>query len=331
MLTASSTSSTIADSTNRILEPPLLPMIKPQIGMLHALQNRALFRDTAASLLLDGKLVIVVGAGVSMPFGLADWKQLVTRLFQREKAPRPTGLSLERQAEYFRTGVCAGDNEKFLKSVSDALYEGVVLDGWKLRENRTLAALGTLISSSRRGQVAKVLTFNFDDLLEWYLEFHGYVVHSIVEERHWAKNADVTIYHPHGLLPLRSGVSRSTDIVLDQAAFTRVVGRDHAAWRQELVTLLRTHFALFIGLSGSDQHLDVLLTEAAENHVLRVEHSDFWGLRLTTVTPQSATEKATRQWWHSRGIGTLRVKDYHTDLAALLFEICQRAAQLGRR
>jgi hypothetical protein len=305
-------------------------MVTPQIGMLHAIQNRTTLRDTAASLLLDEKLILVLGAGVSMPFGLADWKQLITRLFQSAGTPRPTRLSIERQAEYFRTEVCAGDRAKFLQSVSQALYQGVILDGWRLRENRTLAAIATIVSSSRRGQVARVVTFNFDDLLEWYLEFHGHVVHSVVEERHWAKNADVTIYHPHGLLPLRSGVARSTDIVLDQAAFTRVVGRDYLAWRQELVTLLRTHFALFIGLSGADQHLDVLLTEAAESHVLRADNSEFWGVRVTKATPRSATEKATRKWWNSRGVGTLQVRDYHTDLAAFLFEICQRAAQIGR-
>ena len=47
------------------------------------------------------------------------------------------------------------------------------LDTWSLRENRTLSAAATMVAAGSRAGVANVITFNFDDLLEYYLEKHG--------------------------------------------------------------------------------------------------------------------------------------------------------------
>ena len=57
-----------------------------------------------------------------------------------------------------------------------------------------------------------MITFNYDDLLEIYLEFHGLVVEPIWRDEHWASNADIRIYHPHGFLPLDPRHGRSDDI-----------------------------------------------------------------------------------------------------------------------
>jgi hypothetical protein len=123
-----------------------------------------------------------------------------------------------------------------------------------------LSAIGSLVMSSRRGYVANVVNFNFDDLLEIFLEFHGFVTDSVFKDRHWAGNHDVTIYHPHGFLPLDKRHPSSDDITLGTDDYLTVMLPDaRNLWRPLLQTFLRTHTFLHIGLSGKDPNLQSLI------------------------------------------------------------------------
>jgi hypothetical protein len=165
-----------------------------------------------------------------------------------------------------------------------------------------------------------VVTYNFDDLLELYLEWRGFVVDSISEDIHWSNTADVRIYHPHGLLPLdprRRKISKY--VVFDRNSFDASRGSDGRLWRELIGVLLRTHSCIFIGLSGADANLTSALNEAWKYHIARNENLPFMGIRFTDNTGDAHTSV-----WEAGGVHTV-VLDY-PELPSYLYKLCQKAA-----
>lgn len=277
--------------------------------------------------LMSGRLAIVLGAGVSKPMNLPDWDELLDRMFTTAGLDRPTAKEPKRQAEFFLDAACKGDRQLLIRAVHQALYAAVRSSISIMRRNDTLAAIGALVMASKRGSAAFVVTFNYDDLLERYLEFHGFVTTSVTSTRHWASSADVVIFHPHGFIPLTDDRPASEDIVLDLTSYTKIIGNEADPWRQELLTLLRTHTCLFIGISGDDDNMDSLLFRAHGEHAIQSDGLPFWGVRFSTDT--SAVDTA---YWGKRGLKNFPVRDYHDDLPNFLFEVCQAAAvaRVGR-
>lgn len=291
--------------------------INPVMAMAHSWGNRDLVQEFLATQLLHGRLALVLGAGVSVPFGLPNWDTLIERMYQSKGASRDSSMTLPLQAEVFRLTHCK-DWTDYLHTVSKALYEGVNIDFWTLKP--LLAAIGALVMASKRGSASTIITFNFDDVLESYLEFHGFVATSVLSGRHWADGADVRIYHPHGFLPLRPGISTSPEIVLDQTSYGKALG--DKMWREVLLSTMRSHFCLFVGLSGSDLNLESFLQECRSDHASYGDGLSLWGLRFTDLNSPS-----WQTIWRERGVATWQVSNYDRDLPAFLLEICQKAAR----
>lgn len=291
-------------------------------------ENRDSLQRFLAGQLLKGRLALLLGAGTSVSFGLPAWPQLISRLFaSRGAAPPPGQHRLEKLAEHFRRTYYKNDDQGYLRAVRDALYQTAKTDFYNLRRHAGLAAIGALLMSSSRGSASTVITFNFDDLLERYLEFHGFVTLSAGEEIHWSEKVDVTIIHAHGLLPSPLSVHRqwSSRIVLDQESFSKIIGKEGNPLRQELITILRTHTCLIIGLSGDDFNLDSVLFDAKKDHVALTEGQLFWGVKFT-----DKDDEVERGNWEDRGIYCAKV-DYNRGLPRFLFKICQLASDLRRR
>jgi hypothetical protein len=180
--------------------------------------------------------------------------------------------------------------------------------------------------ASRGGGTFTVVTFNFDDILEMYLDFHGLVVSSIVDDRHWSDNSDVRVYHPHGLLSF-SGVGRlSGRIVLDQSSYSAFSGEKGRLWRTEILGIMRSHLCLFIGLSGSDDNLEKLMYDCKEEHVGIHGGLPFWGVRFT-----DNKDSDWKSIWAEWGVSTWVVTDYEKDLPEFLLEVCGHARDLRKR
>jgi hypothetical protein len=271
-----------------------------------------------------GRLALILGAGVSEGLGLPDWGGLLDRLFaSKEGAVRPAGLTPAEEADVFRCQYCGGDNMALLSAVRDALYLNFNLDFEQMRQNVGLVSIGALVMASRRGSVSQVVTFNYDDVLEWYLAYYGFSSCSVKDEQHWASNADVTVYHPHGFLPSPPSISFSKDIVFDQLAYDRIAGDETKIWHQVVLSILRSHVCLFIGLSGKDQNLRSLLARALDTHA-PTGQSSFWG-----VVFMDSAENPMAGFWQDRGVYCKIVSDYSKALPKFLFSICQEAARLS--
>ena len=274
-----------------------------------------------AGQLRQGRLALFLGAGISVPFGLPGWPELLKKMFAAEKSTPDKSARVEKQAEAFRAKYYPTDHLGYAKAIHDSLYAGVNTGFDALRQNATLAAIGSLVMASRRGTVSKVATFNFDNILELYLAYHGYVVRSIGEERAWAEAGDVTVLHPHGLIPYGCPQESSSKIVFDRTSYAKVIGNDKNPWRQQLLCILRTHTCLFVGLSGDDDNLLSMLIDAKEGHASQPHSSAFWGVTFTTKP------KDDGNIWESNRVFRKVISDFKTDLPRLLFAVCQEAAR----
>jgi SIR2-like protein len=284
-----------------------------------------LLQKYLAKQLNRGRLALVLGAGISTAFKLPAWKELLQKLYASKGATPPKGADLKSQADHFRVTYFKGDKKGFIEAVRDTLYAGVSVNFEDLRRNATLGAIGSLVMASQRGSASNVITFNWDNLLELYLKYHGFVTLSASDERHWSGSADVYVLHPHGYIPYGSTEPASNDIVFDQTSYADVIGKEDRPWRQTLLTIMRTHTCLFIGLSGADDNLVSLLQTCKPQHASRKENTLFWGVTFTT-----SMNKAQADLWEEKGIYSRTVSNFSSELPELLFGICQEAANLRR-
>jgi len=65
---------------------------------------------------------LTIGAGLSIPFGLPNWKKLVSRLFALKNEPTCRNKSCEDAVEYFRHKFYNNDYDGYLNAVNKALY-----------------------------------------------------------------------------------------------------------------------------------------------------------------------------------------------------------------
>lgn len=270
--------------------------------------------------LTKGRLGLFLGAGVSQFYGLPDWNTLMVGLAARHDETFTKGDEPTTKAAFLRAKYYKRDTEAFLGALRDELYKGTSLDFARIRQNPTLAAIGSLVMSSKRGSAAKVFTLNYDDLVEIYLEYHGFTTAVVWSERHWARNEDVTVYHPHGFLPLAERPS-STDIVLASPEYHKVMQSEY--WRPLLQTHLRTHTFLYIGLSGTDMHLQHLLEAIDGKHAIVDERVLYHTVRFARAGKPDEIGPVLE----GKGVHTHVLADYDA-LPEFLFRICQVAREL---
>ncbi len=241
----------------------------------------------------------------------------------RSKSDAPSDtVTLLQQVEYFRQRYFKSDPVGFKRAVHDALYRSVNLDFQTIRENATLAAIGALVMASRRGSVSEVVSFNYDNLIELYLSYHGFVAASIAEEKHWRPAADVTVFHPHGFLPYDCEKAFSKEIVLDQESYSVMLGDKSKIWRQTILGVIRHKTCLFIGISGDDGNMDSMLLECRDTHAYVLNNTAYWSVVFSTDFTREKSES-----WKSRRVYPKTIKDYKSDLPRILFGISQEATK----
>lgn len=285
--------------------------------------DQATVLDYLSECLRAGNLALVLGAGVSVPFGLPSWDTLLERL--GEKCAKgiviPSNAKAEVKAELLLTKCYGGDAVRFAEATREALYRTAELDLERLRQHALLGALGALVMASSRGGVAKVITFNFDNVLELYLAYHGFVARSIAQAPELTKRCDVSVYHPHGFLAADAKDDPlPPSLVFVQSDYDKVVGDVRNPWHRTVSEVMSTHTCIFIGLSGSDQNVSSLLLSAQEQHASKKLGYPNWAIRFSRPSDDML------DIWSKRGVHNVLVDDYAA-VPSLLFRICQLAAR----
>jgi hypothetical protein len=239
----------------------------------------------------QGDLVICVGAGVSVSYGLPSWNNLVLELlFEQAQGTRRLGhlwphyrrAVASWMTEYFdynplvlarmverdlrarqkkKKGVesSGGDEEVFLERLREHLYANIR----KPTERTSLDAIADLAAKNGKSSgVSAIVTFNFDDLLERELAKRGVLFHSIVSGTR-PNGRGLRVIHSHGFIPAKGALSRD-NVVFTEQDYHRLTDSVFHWALSEVVERLRKNTVLFVGLSMSDPNLRRLL-DASRN------------------------------------------------------------------
>jgi len=229
-------------------------------------------------------LVLFLGAGLSKPYGIPTWKDLVLEILfdQTDVARRlePVDLPFRRAlaawlVDYYeydpiilarvvkneirrrasrRSGEAADPQALFLEKVREHLYPRHPPGP---REPTTLTAVADFIKkSSEDSGITAVVSFNYDDLLERKLE--GSVEFRPVWSDRRRRDKRLPILHPHGFLP-REGDFKDCDLVFTEDDYHGLTTSVFHWALTAIVNYLRHNTVLFIGLSMLDPNLRRLL------------------------------------------------------------------------
>lgn len=229
-----------------------------------------------------GELVVFLGAGASIPYGVPSWRDLVLELlFDQAERTRRLGsmwphyrralaswmtdyfaydpLVLARMVE---RGLARAsprrDHPGFLERLRAHLY-----GQWHQPRARTLLdAVADLAARKRRG-MGTIVTFNFDDLLERALDARGVEFASVVGPGRRREDDRLRIVHVHGFVP-REGESARETMVFTEPDYHALTESIFHWGLSEIVDALRKRTVLFLGLSMSDPSLRRLL-DASRN------------------------------------------------------------------
>jgi hypothetical protein len=275
-----------------------------------------------ASSLNEGSLSLMVGAGASMGFNLPSWDQLIDRIYTKKDTPIPSPRrSAPDLSDDLKRLHYANDESGFSDLVRECMYESYPDQANVLLGSPLLQAIGSLLIRSMRGRAGHLVSFNFDNLIEIYLRQLGFVVRTEASAPFWARAADMTVLHPHGVLPFDKSQTTSK-IVFTASDYDKVIGRESDEWNAAMRSILIGTTPIFIGLSGDDQRLRSLLRVVKDAHPgLHNDEQRYWGVRPTLITESSSNIER----WKDLGICP-RLVDSYDEIPVWLLSICQRAA-----
>jgi hypothetical protein len=229
-------------------------------------------------------LVLFLGAGVSKPYGIPTWKDLVLEiLFDQTDVARRLGkidLPFRRAlaawlVDYYeydpiilarvvkneirrrasRRGDPSTGHRLFLEKVRENLYPD---EPPCPREPTTLTAVADFIKKSGTDQgVSAVVSFNYDDLLEKKLA-GGIDFHPVWNARRDQDKRGLPILHPHGYLP-QDGEAEDCEIIFTEDDYHGLTTTVFHWALTAVVHYLRHNTVLFVGLSMLDPNLRRML------------------------------------------------------------------------
>lgn len=278
-----------------------------------------------AELLRRGSLCLFLGSGISMSSDeFPSWVQLVKAC----ASPRGINIahivadaevsSLLNTMEQVRDSFPSFDDYK--EFVRSKLNESFSLDYHHAR-NMLLIAIGSLCMPSSRGSINDIITYNFDDLTEWYLNIHGFTVQVVSELPYIHKMADIRIFHPHGFLPKSEKYCISKHFVFDSFEYDLRIGNENSLWFNECKHFLMQKTGVMIGLSCEDPVLTTLVARTSES----LSKFNMTRPIAFLLNKSSVLQKKKSEWYYKRGIVPLGFNDF-SDIWEFILLVCQRAA-----
>lgn len=230
------------------------------------------------------KLVMVLGAGASVPYGLPDWNTLLQKLLlitiksedsndddngnSNEKAGilartfsdifEPNALISARYLHNYFKKKHPNSKLAFENAIRDALYSGYVKtdDSELLTEIRQFC-----IAPGRSPNLDSIITYNYDDLMEQCLSNIDVDIPFTPIHARGMKHKDLQlpIYHVHGYLPAKGQLTSKNKVVLSEDGYHQQY-TDVYGWSNLIqINKFKDHNCIFIGISFSDPNLRRLL------------------------------------------------------------------------
>ncbi len=216
---------------------------------------------------------------------------------------------------------CKKEGINFHSLIKDCLYENVVYDIDSL-SSKLLIAIGALIMNSTKSSLTNIINYNFDDLLEWYLTYHGYDIQIITDTNHLISTSDAVIYHPHGFIPNSEKFEEyeSEKIILSKRDYIEANWNQNF-WNSIQHNIFSNKINLFIGLSGEDTHLESICQYSYDKIILRER------LLGIMILNKSNRDEIIENQNIQNGIVSYYIDDY-SELPDLLLKISRKARNI---
>lgn len=216
------------------------------------------------------KLVLVLGAGVSMSFGLPSWDLLLQKLMvttlEKEKSAssilsklfskifNPSPLIAGRYLQkYFESNKLSFEEE-----VRKILYNEIVRNN---KSDLMDEIVRFCIAPGKSPNLNSIITYNFDDIVEQSIQKSSLDLpfKSIFGKGIDVETGELPIYHVHGFLPEKVDLSESNQITFGENIYHKQY-TDIYSWNNIVqINKFRDNNCLFIGTSLTDPNTRRLL------------------------------------------------------------------------
>jgi len=190
-------------------------------------------------------------------FAIAEW--------HLERRREPLDITARKVRNLYQN-----DNQKFIDDIRDTLYAGFKFPGDQiiqqpelrslLKTNTSLAAVVDLCKRSTvETGVASIVTYNYDDLLEFALRNSGVTYQSIWSSDQKAEAGKLPIYHVHGCIPMIRDSQASDEIIFTEEQY-HLAAQNAYSWSNLVqIQSMSSSMGVMIGLSLTDRNMRRLL------------------------------------------------------------------------
>lgn len=238
------------------------------------------------------KLVLVLGAGVSMGFGLPNWDTLLQKLMittiEKEQNVS-TVLSKLFTSIFSPSPLIAGrylqkfyeDKQlSFEDAVREVLYENIEID----KQSELMNEIVNLcVAPGNSPNLDSIISYNFDDILEQRLsKVSIQVPHKPIFGIGMNTDGQLPIYHVHGYLQQEGELTEQNQITFGESIYHKQY-IDIYSWNNIVqINKFRDSNCIFIGSSLTDPNIRRLLDiakkqkgEKEENHfIFKMRHKE---------------------------------------------------------
>lgn len=237
------------------------------------------------------KLVFVLGAGISIEFGLPSWNGLLQNLMVHtiEKEHKVSSVLSKLFNEVFSPnpliagrylqGYFEKNNTSFESMVRDVMYSKID----KERQSNLLDEIVRIcVAPGKSPNLDSIITYNFDDILEFKLEktkmdIPFRPIYGIGME---IKNEELPIFHVHGYLPEKKKLNTSNKITFGENNYHQQYS-DIYSWNNIVqINKFRENTCLFIGSSLTDPNIRRLLDIALKQKGNKRKHHYIFKKRI---------------------------------------------------
>lgn len=275
-------------------------------------------------------LAIVLGAGVSKEQGAYSWDEMLTQLKDTVKAQTKvkdiqhlvdkvgnTSLTVAQlYKDMFKT------EKHFIWKIHQLLYG----QPWRLDSDSELAAVAKLARKFQNNKHFRILTYNYDDFLERYLE-NEHIMYTVLEgikeeyrvnskrkifyEMQGNLTGNLPIYHVHGYLPeAHSMSSMRGSVCLTEADYHLLYNQPYSWPIVSQMSFFRENICLFIGCSLADPNVRRLL------EISKVDESKHYAVLNRDGLSESDLAIATKHFYRL-GVRVIWIEKY-SEIAEIL-------------
>jgi len=226
------------------------------------------------------KLVLILGAGVSMSFGLPSWDILLQKLMMTtlEKEKNTSSILSKLFTKIFNPSpLIAGrylqkyfenNNTSFEEEVRKILYQEIEREtASKLMDE----IIRYCIAPGKSPNLNSIITYNFDDILEYHIQKSSLDLpyKSIYGKGMDVDTGELPIYHVHGYLPEKGKLSEANQITFGESVYHKQY-TDTYSWNNIVqINKFRENNCLFIGTSLTDPNTRRLLDIANQQRTTK--------------------------------------------------------------